>query len=82
MQATCGQQRLLTLCNGMMLVLPQAREGNTRMKTGKGGLAQREALLDSHKHRKQSRKRVHTPMTAQAHASAVAECCCCYVSCC
>lgn len=28
------------------------------MKTGKGGLVQREALLDSHKHRKQSRKRV------------------------
>jgi hypothetical protein len=49
---------------------PQAREGNTRMKTGKGGLAQREALLDSHKHRKQSRKRVHTLISAMAHASA------------
>ena len=46
---------------------PQAREGNTRMKTGKGGLAQREALLDSHKHRKQSRKRVHTLMSAAPH---------------
>jgi hypothetical protein len=43
------------------------------MKTGKGGLAQREALLDSHKHRKQSRKRVHTFISAVPHTCAVAE---------
>jgi hypothetical protein len=53
------QQELLVLCSHKTHVCcMQAREGNVRMKTGKGGLAQREALLDSHKHRKQSRKRV------------------------
>jgi hypothetical protein len=60
------QQRLLMLYSDYDSVCClQAREGNVRMKTGKGGLAQREALLDSHKHRKQSRKRVnksHTDM--------------------
>lgn len=58
-----GQQvRKAALCCNFSLqhFIPslQAREGNVRVKTAKGGLAQREALLDSNKHRKQSRKRV------------------------
>lgn len=36
----------------------QAREGNTRVKSAAGGVVKKEALLDSNKHRKQSRKKV------------------------
>lgn len=36
----------------------QAREGNTRVKSAAGGVVKKEALLDSNKHRKQSRKQV------------------------